>query len=61
MARNPGLVVHGLIQQKDTISLLQGRTAVLGITMKQENGKLYLVEKPMADLELAIIEASFIR
>ncbi len=61
MARNPGLVVHGLIKQKDAISLLQGRTAVLGITMKHENGKLHLVEKPMADLELAIIEASFIR
>lgn len=60
-ARNPGLVAYGLIRQKDTIALLQGRTAVFGITMKEENGKLFLVEKPKDDLELAIIEASFIR
>lgn len=61
MARNPGLVVYGLVKQKESIAVLQGRTAVFGITMKQENGKLYLVEKPQDDLELAIIEASFIR
>ena len=61
MARNPGLVVVGLVKHKDSISVLQSRGSVLGITLKEENGKLYLVEKPKDDLELAIVEASFIR
>ena len=61
MARNPGLVVVGLVKHKDSVSVLQGRRSVLGITMKAEKGTLYLIEKPENDLELAIIEASFIR
>jgi len=33
----------------------------LGITIKEEKGKIFLAEKPENDLELAIIEASFTR
>ena len=61
MAKHSGLVVVGLVRHKDSISVLQGKRAVLGITMIEDNGKFYLVEKPKNDLELAIIEASFIR
>lgn len=61
MSSNPGLVVYGLVRQNDSTSVLQGKRAVLGITIKSENGKLSLIEKPANDLELAIIEASFIR
>ncbi len=61
MARNPGLVVHGLVKQVDSISVLQGKTAVIGIPMRKEDGRFYIIRKPSNDLELAIIEASFIR
>lgn len=61
LTRNPGLVVVGMVRHKDSISVLQGKRVVLGITMKEENGRLFLVERPENDLELAIIEAPFIR
>jgi hypothetical protein len=59
MLKNPGLVIIGLVKHKDSVSILEGDTIVLGVTIKSENGKLYLIEKPDNDMELAIIEASF--
>lgn len=61
VAKNPGLVIFGLVQHNDSISVLQGKRVVLGTTKKSENGKRYLLDKPVNDLELAIVEASFIR
>ena len=58
--QNPGVTIIGLIKQKSTRSILVNKDfMVFGINLKQSEGKLYFTNAPDNDLELAIIEASF--
>jgi hypothetical protein len=64
---HPGLVVVGMIFQKDTTSVLVEHgdpipgLAVLGVSFADVGGKPLLTNHPSDDLELAIVEASFAR
>ena len=58
--QNPGVTIIGLIKQKSTRSIpVNENFVVFGINLKQSEGKLYFTNTPDNDLELAIVEASF--
>jgi len=58
--QNPGITIIGLIKQKSTRSILVNKNFMtFGINLKQSEGKLYFTNTPDNDLELAIVEASF--
>jgi len=58
--QNPGVTIIGLIKQKSTRSILVNKNfMIFGINLKQSEGKLYFTNTPDNDLELAIVEASF--
>jgi len=59
ITNNPGITIHGVIKQKTIISIITGTDFVYGISLKPKEGKLYLTNIPDNDLELAIVEASF--
>ncbi len=62
MAKYPGLKILAIVRHgDDSISVLQQRSnkIVLGVTIIEKDGRLFLLDKPRNDLELAIIEASF--
>lgn len=57
----PGLAFIGLVFQSQTTSVLIRRAGrVFGVTLMKKDGRLYLTDHPSNDLELAVIEASFI-
>ncbi len=59
---NPGLSVLGVVDQGETQAILQRRGAmVLGVNIIKSDNKIHLTNKPADDLELAIIEASFVQ
>lgn len=58
----PGLNVVGIVDQGATKSILQrSLSMVFGANIKESGGQIYLTNKPANDLELAIIEASFVK
>ena len=58
--RDPGLEIVGVVFQESSTSVLLRRfQRVIGATVKEIEGKLYLTDMPHDDVELAIIEASF--
>ena len=60
--KNPELTVYGQIKQGNSVSVLAKYGPydfVVGITLVQVDGKLYITDKPTNDLDLAIAEASF--
>ena len=62
MAKRPGLTILAIVRHgDDSISVLQQLSSkiVLGVTIIEKDGRLYLTDIP-SDLELAIIEASFV-
>ncbi len=61
MTKNPGMTIHGVIKQKSNISVITGTDFVFGISIRPKEGKLFLTNKPDDDLELAIIEGSFMK
>lgn len=62
LERNPGLRIVGIVDQGSTKSILQERSSiVLGVNILRYDGHLYLTNKTANDMELAIIEASFVR
>lgn len=61
MTKNPGMTIHGIIKQKSSISVITGTDFVFGISIRPKDGKLFLTNKPDNDLELAIIEGSFMK
>lgn len=63
MARHPGLTILAIVRHgDDSISVLKqlSNKAVLGVPIIEKDGRLYLTDMPKNDLELAIIEASFV-
>ena len=63
MAKHPGLTILAIVRHGDgSISVLQQRSSktVFGVTLFEKDGRLYLRDMPEDDLELAIIEASFV-
>ena len=57
----PGLGVIGLVFQSQTSSVLIRRAGrVMAVSLNKKDGQLYLTDHPSNDLELAVIEASFI-
>jgi hypothetical protein len=62
VARNPDLVVVGLVKDSGLVSVLQKRSVgVWAVTMASNQGGICLVQNPPNDLDLAIVEASFAR
>ncbi len=63
MAKHPGLTILAIVRHgDDSISVLQqlSETIVIGVPITEKDGRLYLRDIPKNDLELAIIEASFV-
>lgn len=61
-SKNPGLKIVGIIYQEKSSSVLvsmHGR--VVGHSFRKKDENLYLSDKPTDDLELAIVEASFVK
>ena len=59
-AKNPNLIILGVVFQTDTSSiLLQKQNGVIGISFLKKNNQIFLTDKPSNDLELAIVEASY--
>ncbi|MCZ6688768.1 MAG: hypothetical protein O7H41_04105 [Planctomycetota bacterium] len=62
MAKHPGMTILAIVRHGDdsrsVIKQLSEKVAV-GVTMTEMDGRLFLVDKPRNDLELAIVEASF--
>jgi len=62
VAKHPGLTVLAIVKHgDDTRSVITqlSQEVAIGVTMFEEDGRLYLMNEPENDLELAIIEASF--
>ena len=62
VARHPGLTVLAIVKHgDDTKSVINqlSQEVVIGVTIFEEDGRLFLMNEPENDLELAIIEASF--
>jgi len=59
-SENPSLTIHGIIYQKNTVSVLTELVSgsILGQTVTKEGNKIFLTDKPTNDLEIAIIESS---
>jgi len=63
MAAHPGLKIVAIVRHgEDSLSVINklSEKLVVGVTMIKEDGRLFLTDKPKNDLELAIIEASFV-
>lgn len=63
MAKHPGLTILAFIRHgDDSISAINQLTEkiVIGVTIIEKDERLYLTDTPKNDLELAIIEASFV-
>jgi len=61
LRERPGLTLAGLVRHEDTTSILQRRgRVVVGVTVRTGGAEPCLVQAPGDDLELAIIEASFL-
>lgn len=59
--KKPGLSVIGLVFQEQTTSILLKRgPRVMGVTLAKKDGRFYLTDHPSNELDLAIIEASFV-
>ncbi len=62
MAKHPGLTILATVRHgDDSISVINqlSEKIVIGVTIIEKDGRLFLTDKPKNDLELAIIEASF--
>lgn len=62
MAKHPGLTILAIVRHgDDSISVINqlSENIVIGVTILEKDGRLFLMDKPKNDLELAIIEASF--
>ncbi len=55
----PGFTIIGLVKHEDAISILKMNHMLFGVTLKQSDDQPCLVNAPVNDLELAIIEASY--
>ena len=62
MAKHPGLTILAMVKHgEESVSMIHrlGGKTVGGVTLIEEDGRQFLIEKLENDLELAIIEASF--
>ncbi len=61
-SENPRITIHGIIYQNESSSVLLDLGGyVTGHTFRNLNDHYYLSDNPTDDLELAIIEASFVK
>ena len=62
MAKHPGVTILAVVRHgDDSVSVIKqlSENVAIGVTMSEMDGRLFLVDEPKNDLELAIVEASF--
>lgn len=60
ITKNPGLVLTGLVFQSDLVSVMSEQHGRMNLfTLTRHGGRYVLTDRASADLELAIVEASF--